>query len=128
MDFFEVDLASVPQDQPLTIKFQSEGAVARFNVQVWMLGRGSAKPRAVTPQPGIAQQNSVGAHVYVIPHVDPTACNRLALIITRLDPHETNDPAGNYRFSLDSCPATDDKSSSECDRSEFGETDTGWGD
>ena len=62
------------------------------------------KPLAVTPRPEIARQTTDGggAHVYTIPSLDTTAYDRLALIITRLDPDETLDPVGAYTVTLDS--------------------------
>ena len=38
MDFIELSLAPAAQRQPLTIRLQGEGEVARFSVQVWRLG------------------------------------------------------------------------------------------
>lgn len=110
MDFVEVSLYPVVHNQPVVVTFQGEGAVAQFNVQIWKVGPGGRKPRAVTPHPETIPQNRGGAHVYVIPHVDRTTYDRLALIITRLDPHETTDPAGNYNITLDSVTATEDNS------------------
>ena len=108
MDFVDVVLDPAADGQPLTIEFYpAPGAGAQFNVQVWNLGPGGSKPRAVTPQPESVPQNRGSAHVYVIPHLDRTTTNRLALIITRLDPDETTDPAGNYRITLDSAADTD---------------------
>ncbi len=100
MDFIEVKLERAVHGQPLSIKVQGEGTAARFNVQVWQLGPGYAKPRPVTPAPESAAQNQDGAHVTVIPQVDTIKANRLALIITRLDPDEAADPIGHYRVTL----------------------------
>ncbi len=100
MDFLEVTLDPAQHDQSLTVKFQSDGAVARFSVQIWKLGSGEAKPSAATLQPEIIARNGGGTHTYVIPHLDTTAYNRLALIITRLDADEMTDPTGNYQVAL----------------------------
>ena len=125
MDFIEVRLDPTVSRQPLTVKFEGEGNVARFNVEIWKLGRGEEKPSvpksqaecapgdahpcaftlqpkpfALTPQPETVPQNQDGAHGYVIPSVDTTTIDRLALIITRLDADETTDPAGKYRVTL----------------------------
>ena len=127
MDFIELRLDPAVYGQPLTVKFEAEGSVARYNVEIWKLASGSAprsvkgprpgpgpaeagpqaltpqsKPRAVTPQPEPVAQSQDGAHVYVIPNVDTTAYDRLALIITRLDAAETTDPIGKYRVTIDS--------------------------
>jgi len=102
MDFVQVSLDPALHSQPLTVTLQSEGSIARFSVQIWELSPGRPKPRALTPHPEIVPRNKGGAHVYVIPQVDRTACDTLALIITRLDPDETVDPAGNYRITLTS--------------------------
>jgi hypothetical protein len=102
MDFIDVRLDPTTRDQALTIRFQGEGEVARFNVQVWKVGPGAWKPRAVTEQPEIVPDNPDGAHVYVIPSLDTEAYDRLALIITRLDAEEMADPVGDYRVTLES--------------------------
>jgi hypothetical protein len=101
MDFIEVGLDPAVHNRPLMVKIQGEGAVARFNVQIWQLASGAERPWAVTPQPENVPQNMDGAHTYLIPHLDTTAYDRLALIITRLDSHESADPAGNYRITLE---------------------------
>jgi hypothetical protein len=46
------------------------------------------------------RQNGDDLYEYVIPEVDVLASNRLALIITRLDPDETRDPVGEYWLTL----------------------------
>jgi hypothetical protein len=101
MDFLEVQLDPALEGQPLTVTFQGQGAVARFNVQVWRLGDGEAKPHAVTAEPEVVPPADDGAHVYVIPAVDRSAYRRLALIVTRLDADETADAMGSYRITLE---------------------------
>ena len=101
-DLIEVNVDLVVHNQPLTIRLQGEGGAARFNVQLWALGPGIGKPRAVTPQPEIVSSNGNGEHVYVMPRVDWRATNRVALIITRLDSDEMVDPVGNYQVTLES--------------------------
>ncbi len=101
-DFIEVNVDLAVHNQPLTIKLQSEGGAARFNVQLWVLGPGIGKPRAVTPQPDLVPLDGSGAHVHVNPRVDWRATNRVALIITRLDSDEMIDPVGNYQVTLES--------------------------
>ena len=82
------------------VRFEGQGATARFNVQVWLLGSGYARPRAVTPQPESVARNGDGAHAYVIPE-GAAQFDRLALIITRVDPNETTDPIGAYELSME---------------------------
>lgn len=101
MDSIEVHLDPVVQGQRLTIRSQGETEVARFSVQVWQLAPGPWKPRAVTEQPAVMAQTADGAQVYTIPSLDTGSYDRLALIITRLDPHETTDPIGDYHLSLE---------------------------
>jgi hypothetical protein len=101
IDFLEVKFDCSLSGQPLTVRFEGQGKTARFNIQVWLLGPGYARPRAVTPQPETVRQNGDGTHVYVLPQVD-ARFNRLALIITRLDPDEKTDPSGDYSITLDS--------------------------
>lgn len=101
MDFIEVHLDPAAQDRPLTISFQGEGAVARFSVQIWKLGPGGMKPQAVTLDPEVVPEHADGTLRYVIPQVDTAAYDRLALIVTRLDPDETTDPLGSYTLTLD---------------------------
>jgi hypothetical protein len=100
VDFIEVRLAEAVQGEPLTVKLQADGGGARFHLQVWKLGRGIFKPRATSPTPEIVFQDADGAYVYAIPQVDTTAYDHLALIVTRLDSDETEDPVGGYTIAL----------------------------
>ena len=102
MDFVEVRLNPAVHNQPLSVRLEGGGGVAQFNVQIWKLGSGAKRPWAVTPQPEMIPRDGVGVQVYTIPHVNTAAYDTLALIITRLDPHETDDPVGNYRITLGS--------------------------
>jgi hypothetical protein len=107
MDFVEVSLSPVVHDQPMVLTFQGEGATAQFSAQIWKL-RSGAKPQAVTPHPETVPQGRGATHVYVIPRVDTTTYDRLALIITRLDSDETSDPVGSYTVTLNSTTDTAD--------------------
>jgi hypothetical protein len=100
-DFIEVRLDPELHGQPLTVRLQQEGSVARFNVQVWRLGQGQQKPRALALAPETVPADQGGTHTYTIPSVDTTAYERLALIITRLDADEAIDPVGAYRLMVD---------------------------
>jgi hypothetical protein len=102
MDFIEVHLDPALHGQPLTVRFQGVGTVARFNVQVWKLAPGPWKPRAVTEQPAVMAPSADGAQVYTIPSLDTETYDRLALIITRLDSEEMADPFGGYQVTLES--------------------------
>jgi hypothetical protein len=44
--------------------------------------------------------NADGAYEYVVPNVDTTVYDRLALIVTRLDADETADPVGTYNVVI----------------------------
>jgi hypothetical protein len=100
MDFLEVRLAPALRGQPLRITLQSEGA--RFSAQVWRLRDGEKGPFALTQRPEPMEGAGGGLYTYTIPSLDTAQVDRLALIITRLDPGERQDPAGNYHLSLDS--------------------------
>jgi hypothetical protein len=108
MDFFEITLDRSLQGQPLAVCFEGQGSAARFDIQIWKLGPGYGRPRAITPQPEIILQNGNGTYIYSVPHVDRMVYNRFALIITRLDANETLDPVGNYHFTLTSPARGDD--------------------
>jgi hypothetical protein len=102
MDFIEISLDPALQGQPLTVRFQGEGDVARFSLQVWRLGSGERRPRALTAQPETLAQGSDGAYAYTMAQQDVVKTDRLALIIVRLDAAELADPVGRYRVTLDS--------------------------
>jgi hypothetical protein len=103
MDFIEVLLNPTMDGRSLTLEFHSPpGAAAMFHVELWRLGPGEVKPRAITAAPEAMAPNTEGGYVYTIARVDTAASNRLALIITRLDPHESTDPVGGYTIKLDS--------------------------
>jgi hypothetical protein len=102
MDFVEVILDPTLDGQTLSVEFYGAlGAAAEFNVQVWKLGPGGSKPRAIAVEPEMMVQNADRGYVYTIARVDTAAFNRLALLITRLDSHEAADPVGSYTVRLD---------------------------
>jgi hypothetical protein len=104
MDFLEVRLHPGLDGRPLQLRFQVEGPVAHFSVQMWKIGPGTGLglPYALTPAPDVVPLDRTrGAHVYTIPAVDRQAYGRLALIITRLDAAEQVDPAGAYQLTLE---------------------------
>jgi hypothetical protein len=103
MDFVEVVLNPALDGKSLTLEFSgAPGAAAEFNVQLWRLGPGGGKPRAVSAAPEPMARNTEGGYVYTIARVDTVGFNRLALIITRLDPHEARDSVGSYTIRLES--------------------------
>jgi hypothetical protein len=104
MDFVELALGRPAHGKPLRIRFEGESAVSRFSVQVWKLRSGLRAPRAITLKPETVAREPDGGQVYVIPSVDTMAYDRLALIITRLDPDETDDPIGGYTITVNPSP------------------------
>jgi hypothetical protein len=104
MDFIEVRLDPEVQGQPLTLVFQAEGASSHFNVQLWRLGPGGIKPRALTPQPETLAASTVlfpATATAVDDNLSPAA-DRLAVIITRTDAGEAADPVGAYSVTIGS--------------------------
>ncbi len=79
-------------------------------MQIWKLGPGIGKPRAVTPEPEAIQAGEDGAQVYFIPEVDWRAYNRLAVIITRVDADEAADSVAGYELTLENAAFTADAS------------------
>jgi hypothetical protein len=111
-DLIEVQLDRGLPNQPLTIAFEGQGA--RFSVQVWKLYSGreddplarkldaqlddsSARPRALTPAPDRISTSDHGvAH---FSDLDSSGCDRLALIVTRLDAAHDGS-TGDYRLTI----------------------------
>jgi hypothetical protein len=112
-DFVEVNLDLSAHERPLTVQIHGEGTAARFSVQLWKLGPGIGKPRAITPVPEWVRPDASGAQVYVIPAVDWRAYNRLALIITRVDAGEATDSIGSYELTLENAAFTSDASTND---------------
>ena len=107
MDFVDVILDPTADGQPLTLQFYgAPEAEAEFNVQLWRLvdaGEGTRPqriPTQITTTEILTRVNADGHLVYVIPAIDTTVCNRLGLIITRLDVKEISDPVGEYTIVL----------------------------
>jgi hypothetical protein len=55
------------------------------------------------------EEASSDLYTCTISYLDTTQFDKLALIITRLDPGERTDQAGNYILTLDSSPHIVDK-------------------
>jgi len=64
------------------------------------LGDVGGRARALTAQPVGVQAGQVGIHSLTISRLDPAECDRLALIITRLDADEHLDPVGRYQIDV----------------------------
>jgi hypothetical protein len=101
MDFVEIALDPELLSQPLTIGVQGDGETAQFSVEVWRLGSEEGNWRTLTEEPDAAAQSSEGAYEITISGENTAVCDRLALIITRLDSHETVDANGAYQITVD---------------------------
>jgi hypothetical protein len=107
MDFVEVSLYPTLNGQPAVITVEDEGdgldpgSVTQLGVRIWKLGSRRAERYPVTPGPEPVPQGEGGARVYRIASLDTTTYDRLAILITRLDAHETADPVGGYRITVD---------------------------
>jgi hypothetical protein len=98
-----VILGPAVDGKSLTLEFHgTPGTAAVFSVQLWRLGPGGSKPRAITATPETLLADAEGGYSYAIASVDTATFNRLALIVTRLDPHESTDPVGGYAINLES--------------------------
>jgi hypothetical protein len=107
MDFVEVLLHDDANGRPLTVEFSAASTgSAVFSVQVWKLmddGTGSSWQPSLTAVGAaevLAPQPADGHAVYTIPEIDTEVCNRLGVIITRLDNEEELDAAGTYELRL----------------------------
>jgi hypothetical protein len=123
-DQVEVALGQGGSGQRLWVALQGLESTSRFSLQVWRLADSCCKlgPFAQQPAPGRLRQRRMACgasalHPFTpepatllvgggetggvtIPPTDGSTWNRLALIITRLDPDETEDPLGAYRVSV----------------------------
>ena len=102
MDFVEVALAPSLGGQSLTLEFHSaRGGEAEFAVQVWslMVPRDGARPRPASAVV-LSTTDSDGHLSHVIPAINTAECNRLGLVITRIDAQESLDPEGAYTVVL----------------------------
>lgn len=113
-DFIGVYLDSGLGGQRVTVTL--EGTRARFALQVWevnghqadreaarlgaKLGDVDGRPHALTVQPINVKAGRDGIYSFTTPQLDPAKCDRLALIITRLDADEPQDPVGYYRIGI----------------------------
>jgi len=102
IDFVDVALDPSLDGQSLTLEFHSarEGE-AEFAVQIWslMLPRDGSRPRPASPVV-LMTKNSDEHLAYVIPAINTAECNRLGLVITRIDAKESLDPEGAYTVVL----------------------------
>ena len=102
MDFVDVALTPSLDGQSLTLELHSaRGGEAEFAVQVWslLLPGDGARPR---PAPAVVLMTKTSdEHLsYRIPAIDTAECNRLGLVITRIDAKERSDPEGAYTVVL----------------------------
>jgi hypothetical protein len=103
MDFVDVFLNPAVDGKALTVELLGDPhAEAQFDVQLLFLlddGSGFRPRRATVPTIGLEAVPGTGGTehlITVIPAINTDAYNRLALIITRLDPDESLDPEGRY--------------------------------
>jgi hypothetical protein len=109
MDFVEVILAPPVDGLPLTLElYGAPEADAEFKVQLWKLIASAERARPqrvgsdVTATETLTVANPDGPLSYAISEIDTTECNRLGLIITRIDAGESLDPVGAYTIVLHS--------------------------
>ena len=103
----DVKLDPSTDGQPLTIEFSAApDAGAEFRVELWKLvdSAPDAKPQRIPAQAAapetLTSTNADGHLVYTIPEIDTAECNRLGLIITRVDGNESSDPFGQFTIEL----------------------------
>ena len=103
----EVFVTPSVDGDPLTIEFHAPAATgARFDVQVLPLAHGyeSGRPRhTLVPLAATevcTREPQEGAWICVIPEIEIATCNRLAVIVTRLDGGERPDARGEYTLTL----------------------------
>jgi hypothetical protein len=103
IDLVEVALEASAHGRPLTVEVYGEaGAAAQFRVQVWkLIGGVDGSPLASIGPPEMLEMSGPGGHLrYTIPAFDTAACDRLGLVITRVDARESADPKGAYTLVL----------------------------
>ena len=105
--FARVYLHPVADGQSLTLSFRgAPGSDATFSVQIWKLidsGSG-ARPQRIparieAPEP-VSSVDADGHLFYTIPTLDTSHYSQLALLITRVDAHESSNPFGQYTIQL----------------------------
>jgi hypothetical protein len=102
MDFVDVALDPSLDGRSLTLEFHSaRGGEAEYSVQVWnlMLPGDGSRPQPASPEI-LMTRNSDGHLCYVIPAINTAECNRLGLVINRIDAKESSDPEGAYTIGL----------------------------
>ena len=107
MDFVEISLAPEANTRPVRIEIHGEsGSPARFVVQVWKISdhsqdqNGQAGTPSSLPVEVLTQADPEAGLVYEIPAGELEAYQRLAVIITRVDAFERDDPIGAYRLEV----------------------------
>lgn len=101
MDLIEVSLDSTLHNRRIKIAFQS-AASAVFHVEILRLRSGDGKSGAITSPPEGFRPEPGGEQVVLFSRLDMAVYDQLGVIITRLDPNETNRRAGAYRLTIES--------------------------
>ena len=103
MDFINIQLKKGAQGQSATIEFSvDEPEDAVFSVQVWLLkavvggALSGSNVEAVSETEVMMNHPGQGYQTYTLSEIDTSTVNRIALIITRLDPNESDGYSGSY--------------------------------
>ena len=99
IDFVEVDLPQTVDGHRVTLELSGEpGAPATFSVQVWNLtvDGTTASPAG---SPVTLSPDAEGRLTYTLA-VDWRTTQRLAVLITRIDAQENEDPVGAYTLTI----------------------------
>jgi hypothetical protein len=103
MDFVEISLVPEAKPQPLRIEIHGENSSpARFAVQIWKISNqsqdqnGQAAAGSSVPVEMLSQADPAAGLVFEMPAGELQAYHHLAVIITRVDTFEADDPIGAY--------------------------------
>lgn len=107
MDFVEVLLDPAAESQSLELTFSTpDDSLGEFQVQLWELhdSGDAGSTRVVKASQVLTASEADGSLVHTIPMLDTNDVNRLGLVITRLDTHESQDDGGDYTIALTPVP------------------------
>ena len=101
MDFIEINIDTDDITTAVNVTIREAGDLSKLHCQVWQIADVIPHAYSLTSDPQVLSQQEEGIHSLIIENPGTSYDLKLALIITRLDTNESEDPIGSYTIIVE---------------------------